>query len=486
MKLFYSLIVTILSLSLQAGSNIAIIGGGGEDRSKSSTMFDQNLELLGQYYRSTNWQETTVSFNGGHSNTESILRSNFRISNQAFTNDNYDRLIESYKNKIKNKTLKSGDQLLIYIDTHGAVKIEGELTHQIATSGASVTDYNNLSGTSTVSMDKLKELTNLANQNGIKLAILDFSCHSGNSLPLANENTCVVTSTGPNHYAYGGAPGTFSYNFALNMKKGKNLEEVFIESRKTTTDMSFPMISTPQNQAIAEFEYNNISPFLYYYEKDTDKLTPYLMDAASHNLFCKREDAFNKLNRMIDHVEKINIINKKTLFSTREEKEVDLTSLKENLKKYKDLQDKMIATLKSLKAHLLSNEMEISSGNEKSRTRIVDKHSWGEIIATDYDAQISRVRARIQAKNDRDPNSYDNMLIRYYQDGKNKRDKILRDNPDLAKIPNVVKEFDKNFSDTSEIAQKISDGEKRLYHALYMGQKHLFQNQNNPCKNFVL
>jgi hypothetical protein len=441
---------------------------------------------LGRYYQTTKWQETTVSFNGGHSNTESILRSNFREQNKTFTNENFDRLIESYKTKIKSKSLKAGDQLLIYIDTHGAVKIDGELTHQIATSGASVSDYNNLSGSSTVSMDKLKELTTLANQNGIKLAILDFSCHSGNSLPLANENTCVVTSTGPHHYAYGGAPGTFSYNFAMNMKKGKNLEEVFVESRRTTTDMSFPMISTPQNQAIAEFEYNNISPFLYYYDKDTDKLTPYLMDAASHNLFCKREDAFNKLNRMIDHVEKINMINKKTLFSTREEKEVDLTSLKENLKKYKEMQDKMIATLKSLKAHLLSNEMEITSGSDKSRSRITDKHSWGEIIATDYDAQIARVRARIQAKNDRNPDSYDNMLVRYYYDGKYKRDKILRDNPELAKIPRVVQEFDKTFSDTSEIAQKISDGEKRLYHALYQGQKHLFENQNNPCKNFVL
>jgi len=486
MKLSLFIISSIFSISILAGNHIAVIGGGAEDRSKPTTMFDTNLELLGQYYQSTTWQETAVSFNGGHSNTESILRSNFREQNKTFTNENFDRLIENYKTKIRSKSLKTGDQLLIYIDTHGAVKIDGELTHQIATSGASISDYNNLSGSSTVSMDKLKELTTLANQNGVKLAILDFSCHSGNSLPLANENTCVVTSTGPYHYAYGGAPGTFSYNFALNMRKGRNLEDVFIESRKNTTDMSFPMISTPQNKAIAEFEYNNISPFLYYYEKDTDKLTPYLMDAASHNLFCKREDAFNKLNRMIDHVEKINIINKKTLFTTKEEKEVDLTSLRENLKKYKEMQDKMIATLKSLKAHLLSNEMEISSGNDKSRTRIVDKHSWGEIIATDYDAQIARIRARIQAKNDRNPDSYDNMLVRYYLDGKNKKEKIIRENPDLAKIPRVVQEFDKNFSDTSEIAQKISDGEKRLYHALYMGQKHLFQNQNNACKNFVL
>jgi hypothetical protein len=130
--------------------------------------------------------------------------------------------------------------------------------------------------------------------------------------------------------------------------------------------------------------------------------------------------------------------------------------------------------------------MEITSGSDKSRSRITDKHSWGEIIATDYDAQIARVRARIQAKNDRNPDSYDNMLVRYYYDGKYKRDKILRDNPELAKIPRVVQEFDKTFSDTSEIAQKISDGEKRLYHALYQGQKHLFENQNNPCKNFVL
>ena len=56
MKYNYLFISLFYSISILAGNHIAIIGGGGEDRSKSTTMFDTNLDLLGQYYQSTTWQ----------------------------------------------------------------------------------------------------------------------------------------------------------------------------------------------------------------------------------------------------------------------------------------------------------------------------------------------------------------------------------------------------------------------------------------------
>jgi hypothetical protein len=270
------------------------------------------------------------------------------------------------------------------------------------------------------------------------------------------------------------------------MAKGKNLEEIFLEARKTTTDKSFPMISTPENNAIAEFEYLNISPYLYYHEKDTDKLTPYLLDVSSKDLACKREQSFSKLQELISYVEKINTTKKKVLFTKVEEKEVYLSELRSSLNEYKDLQDKILKNLKALNMGLLNNETEIASSDNKYDLRIVDKKKWSEIIATDYDAEINRIRQRVAQKNDQDPQSTDNLLIKYYQNGKRKKDQIIRENPDLSKIKRVMSELDQSSLRTQELAQKISTGEKKLYNALYLGQKGIYQDQLNPCKGFVL
>src|SRR5690606_31490044 len=104
-------------------------------------------------------------------------------------------------------------------------------THQIS-AGGRATNLLSLAGGSRVNLDRLENLARMAQEKNIKLAILDFSCHSGASLSLANSSTCVIAATGPHSFAYGGASSaTFSNAFVNRMAPGKNLEEIYLEAR---------------------------------------------------------------------------------------------------------------------------------------------------------------------------------------------------------------------------------------------------------------
>ena len=148
----------------------------------------------------------------------------FKVKNQRFTSKNYESAVESYIKKIETGAIKPGEKLMVILDTHGAAKTSAHRTHSIATSGAEIKDYDNLGNNDHDSVDRLFDLAKIAEEKGVKLAILDFSCHSGNSLALANDKTCVISSSGPNHYGYSNFPATFYEN----MSTGKNLEDVFL------------------------------------------------------------------------------------------------------------------------------------------------------------------------------------------------------------------------------------------------------------------
>ena len=195
-------LITFLSTTslAYAENHLLVLGGGGEPK-KDSTIFDNGINNFGENLKKSNWKYE-VSFNGGHKKTESILQMHYSagvapITN--FTQDNYAILIENYKNKILKGEIKSGDQLMIIISSHGAQRIPGDLTHSISASGGTALDLNKLSGSKLVSLDKLQEIVRLTNDRGIKLGLVDLTCHSGTTLALKNNapNTCIVTASGP-------------------------------------------------------------------------------------------------------------------------------------------------------------------------------------------------------------------------------------------------------------------------------------------------
>src|SRR5690606_13783194 len=162
--------------------------------------------------------------------------------------------------------IKSGDQILLMISSHGSERVGNQKTHYISTTDnhkQGVSNYRTLDGSSTVSLDRLERLTQLAESKGIKLGILDFSCHSGVTQKLANKNTCVISSTGPEHYSWGGTNSTFAAKFTESMRSGRSLEDVFLEAVKNKRDTGYPMISSPIGQEIQETMYPLISPYLH-------------------------------------------------------------------------------------------------------------------------------------------------------------------------------------------------------------------------------
>jgi len=484
MKYSYFLTLTstlIISSNVFAERSMALFGGGGEPKNVNKTIFDGTLNGLDGYLQGNKWT-TQISFNGGHSETEAILSMKFNDAQNksSFTPGNYNAIIKYYENQIKSGKMKSGDQLMLMIDSHGAVQSGNQSTHQIAIGqAANPTDLNDLKGTPVVSLDTLKSLTDLAKQNGIKLAILDFSCHSGNSLSLANSNTCVISSTGPNHFGY----NTFSDNFISKMKAGKSLEDVFLDTRKATDDNSYPMISSPAGVSINADLYPDLTPYLYYYEKNPneDKMSNYLLQASSKGGTCARENQYADLLKQLDGLRAITALN-------MEKSWPEIANLKKLIGDYKNRQDEYINQLRTWGVQEL-NRVEQFQGtgtSGKKTEKMNQQYTWREILETDYDAIISNVTNAKKSAKDPSTIAMFQASIDMHTKGKAKQQEIISQFPSLKDYKQKFKEQVKAMDGTYATANQIALEERKLYDKIYKNLRTEKTSASNPCKDFLL
>lgn len=462
-----------------AKNHLLVFGGGGEPKDKPGTIFDKGLQGIADYTKRSPEVMTEVAFNGGHPETEDILNNRFsgNIKKSPFEEADYKRLIQSYISKLQNKELVKGDQLMIMINTHGAEKQPQFKTHSIATSVGNPTNLNSLQGAHTVDLDQLEVLKNLAKAQGVKMAIVDNSCHSGNSLSLADENTCVITASGPNHYGF--AP--FSENFIELMQNGKNLEDVFLEARAMDQTPSFPMISTPQGLKANALLYENMTPFLYYDDPKYDKLTPYLQAHSDERQMCLSEENFLSLLQTIDKIEETYTTTKKILWWTKTKKNLDLkplkilltqqqNALKEITKQMQDLKGGDINTLETITPKV---DFYISPSVKMPQI------SWGDLIKTDYDRMISSTSELL--KNETDPYQIPSHKwnLSIYTQAKAKKEEILAKNPKLLSLTEKQKGLKKSILLNFETVQKIALEERKLYQAIYKDQPQKVSNNNS-------
>jgi len=222
------------SLPSQAARHALFLGAGGEPAEKATTIFDDILKPAGKALKAAGYQ-TQALVNGGHSETESKASKAFDGQRRDFTADAARASIKNYVTAIQSGKIREGDQLLVVVDTHGAPASAGTQSHQVAARGA---NFN---------MDELIALREAAEAGKVKLAILDFSCYSGNSLKLASDKTCVVTGSGE-------LPGTTGYAeaFLKAAQSGRNLEDIFLRARREDKYMSTPEISTPAGRETME------------------------------------------------------------------------------------------------------------------------------------------------------------------------------------------------------------------------------------------
>lgn len=484
----------LLSASLNltaAEDNIIFLGGGGEPKNAANTQFDQSVRNLGDFVKSNKNYSTTIVFNGGHSDTESIIADKFKSAENVgpFTASNYKAVIQDAIAKLSKNPpeIPAGGKLLVFINSHGGEK--AGKTHNISTSGAAMTNMNSVSESSSVSLDLLEDLAKLAETKNIKLAIVDGSCHAGNSLPLANKNTCVVAASGPNHYAY----SNFADIFAGKMKKGKTIEDIFLETRNETAGGGFPMISTPEGIEVQNEIYPYLTPYLYYHDEyrgmSLDKIDNYIKDNLEDELQCKRENDYLSLKRVITLIEQLNEIEKKSLFSSTPKtvKTVDLTDLKKKLDEYKKTQDEYFRKLKELNLASLDDKETITTD---FYTR-GNTYTHREILATDYKDLAADKEKDLQTMT-LTPEKRKNYerLRDFYLAAQVTKEKLLRDHPQYIRQKELFDSLKEDALVGFSVASEISGQAHKAYNAYYKNkQKELIrqsQSVENPCRDFVL
>lgn len=412
------LLTLTLSHSVYSASHMLLIGGGGESN-KKTTIFDNELQNATNFIGRSNWQ-SRISFNGGHSETEKIAQTFAAKSggrNTNFTAENYEALITEYERKIQAGQIKSGDQLLIMISSHGSQQMSNHKTHLVSTSAPEkqgIADYSTLAGTGTVSLDRLENLTKLAESKGIKLGILDFSCHSGLSQKLANKNTCVISSTGPKHFAWGGTPQTFAAKFTENMRSGRSLEDVFLQALKDKSETSFPMISSNLGKEIQDSMYPLI--------------TPYLHDTRSEITTNKMKQFYNERYGQ-DRCENLNSDYQNLVNFTHDIENIassaNYSKLRTLLSQYNGIQQGIVQSVKVMNSrHDLSKKESFCESDAAIRTCMI--YSLGEVINIEVDQMINLLSRQLRNAKGRDHTDLSSRLA-IYQKIKTKKSQLLSD-----------------------------------------------------------
>jgi hypothetical protein len=463
---------------------LMVIGAGGE-APKRDTIFDDSISNLGSYAQQSPGIFVDLALNGGHAKTEAIMRDSFPKSTMRsdFQDMDYNRLIQKYKTLLENNVMKKDDQLLIYINSHGAQQTADVKTHHIATGEGNVKNLITLEGAKLVDLDQLEVIKNLAKVKGVKLAIVDSSCHSGATQALADDHTCVISSTSKNLYSY----FNFSPNFTLGMKKGKNLEDLFLQIRSADDSPAMPMISTPAGVEASTFLEEKITPFLYYFDEDQDKLSPFLRKNSNDYQQCIADENYNSLAQTIDQIEKMNTQASKFLWWTIESKAVDLSTFKTLLLKYKKTLDLLRLKSRELGTERLNREEHFIQRQATYPISSNKKYTWQELITTDFTSLIDKTKKRIALETDRFSLADKQGLLAFYQEVSAKKEDVLKMHPDLIQLQEKEKEMKKLAESNYSISAEIAIEERKIYSSLYKNaQKKQPLKSSNPCKDFIL
>ncbi|WP_408095361.1 hypothetical protein ACJVC5_09980 [Peredibacter sp. HCB2-198] len=482
-KVKITLLLSLMTCGpLHAKNYMTFMGGGGEPAGPE-TIFDYQVKSIGSFNSNSNW-ETQVSFNGGHSKTESYLADSFRrkATNTRFTESEYDRIIKDYETKINNGQITSADQLMLIVSTHGSMKkTDKEKTHDVSVTGGAVQNFDTAEGSRMVSMDKLQNLVNLAEKKGVKLAIIDLSCHSGNTLALNKPNTCIISATGPNHYGYAGnSPAPFTNAFIDNMKKGKSLEEVFLNARSSFNDLSFPMISSPVGMDLNNEMYDNITPYLYRYDANHDKFSPYVTAEAAKGEACEEPKNYQELTNLIMQFENIKKA-RGVEYSSR-----DGRKFRESVDRYYALLSKMRTDLSKLATPKNSPKESFCTEKDDGFLKLRSCMSLGQSEILSYNAEPLKklYQKKIETLSGKEKEEAKDVLDRVLQIER-RRAQLIRENPDFERRAAFFSSWPKLEDETMKLSYEVADHAKAFYQERYK-HKATTDSRPNPCKNFVL
>jgi hypothetical protein len=492
--LLINFLTTSIGYSADIKKQFYFIGAGGDPDGKT-TIFDDDISSVGSFTNKSDW-DTTISFNGGHAKTEEALKSKMSKAHNVgpFIEKNYNALMDEVIGKLKSGELKSGDQLMISIDSHGAKRSTGdqaEKTHRVSLSNSSAVELTNLTGASTVNLDKLETIIQLASDNHVKLAITDFSCFSGNLLNIKNDNVCLISASGPDQFSYGSSvvnlgftkiyiANTFAGKFFNSLKKGKNLEELFISARAQSGDApDFPMISTNEGSAVNDLIYKLLSPYLNYdnessrffdnqYERTGDKFKEQL---------CKIDLNHQELLNLLKQYENIKFVMDKMNSN-------EFKTLRIALENYRTYQKNYESTLRG-KFEVEPEIQSIFVNKFPNDKKFWSRYNPLDFLTLDFDASIRSYQKRVENdKNNKMMVATWNSVILEIKRQKKIAEYVKDNLSDVAKLK--LKAQNKAYAQsnvTKDLASKISLEAKKVYDTLYKSYK---KPESNPCRDFVL
>lgn len=232
------LFLILFPLSTFAGNKYySIIGGGGDSREQKAAQF---VTPFKNFIGNTP-QVANVLFDGVHPESYAQVQASTTKTVEKFNHATIENFLNRMASDIESGKIKTGDQVLIYIANHGSPKNEATETHFISVDKQAVGPDEKRLQDQPLNLDELKKIRDLCKKKGIKLALIDGSCYSGNSLALADENTCVISSASRSQVSF----QSFADNMTANLKSGTNLEDAFLKARASSVG-GRPAISTPQ------------------------------------------------------------------------------------------------------------------------------------------------------------------------------------------------------------------------------------------------
>lgn len=148
--------------------------------------------------------------------------------------------IQSRLAELTNASLKTGDQVIILIDTHGVPSSGTEKSHAISLSDGMP------------SLDEIEPYLQKLTSAGVNVALIDTSCFSAPSLSFATtspelqKHLCVITGDAVSLPSF----ASFSSHLDESMGDGASMEDWFRKARrKDTFGTGSPAISTEASRA---------------------------------------------------------------------------------------------------------------------------------------------------------------------------------------------------------------------------------------------
>jgi hypothetical protein len=467
---------------------IAIIFGAGGEPPGPVTNFDYMFEKTGSLFSGMGYQ-TKIFFDGGHPQSSEKLAKVFPNDFQPATVSNFETQIASVKSAVASGNLKQGDQVFIYINSHGSPSSSNELTHKISASNGSV------------SLDKLKELRDVLEAKNIKLAIADFSCYSGNSQALASEKTCVISETAPGIMTYFSSLGA---HFHKNLQPGKDLEAIFLESRAQDKSNSLPEISTPIHREIRQ----NLSSLFAGIEdleslaKNENRSTSYSncsQNSLSPNQIESLRNLSNHVTQNLNSCDKVfftldglantrsngwlRFINSRISCSLA----ADILNLSSSFSKYNEIKNRVSDSVSLLNGPSGATEERIPK-LDGSVVRI----NWRNLALIDHQTRITEIENKLKNKGLTETQRAELYKDLSYYKLTNGQKNFLRFNRNFRQLDDAAKLLRDLEKSNSSIGREfysarseISRVERAIYDRLYK-DKQRTDTKPNPCRSFVI